>query len=68
VLTDGPGHMARRAKRYPAISVVRSRSDGEDQSREGWLAAGDAAPLHGGEVTGVGAGAFYCGSGVTGAG
>jgi hypothetical protein len=59
---------ARRAKRYPAISVVRSRSDEEDQSREGWLAAGGAAPLRGGEIAGVGASAFYCGSGVAGAG
>jgi hypothetical protein len=32
------------------------------------MAAGGAAPSHGGEVTGVGAGACYGGSGVTGVG
>jgi hypothetical protein len=56
------------AKRYPATSTVRSRSDGGDQSREGWLAVGGAAPPHGGEVAGVGASACYGGFGVTGVG
>jgi hypothetical protein len=55
-------------KRYPAISALRSRSDGGDQSREGWLAEGGAAPPRGGEVAGVGAGACYGGSGVAGVG
>jgi hypothetical protein len=55
-------------KRYPAISAVRSRSDGGDQNREGWLATGSAAPCRGGEVAGVAAGACNGGSGVTGAG
>jgi hypothetical protein len=36
-------------KRYPATSAVRSRSDGGDQSRVGWLAVGGAAPLRGGD-------------------
>jgi hypothetical protein len=39
-----------------AIWVVRSRSDGGDQTREGRMAAGGAAPFHGGEVDGVEAG------------
>jgi hypothetical protein len=39
-----------------AIWAVRSRSDGGDQAREGRTAAGDAAPLRDGEVTGVEAG------------
>jgi hypothetical protein len=56
------------AKQYPATSTVRSRSDGGDQSQEGWLAAGGAAPLHGGEAAGVGASACYTGSRVTGVG
>jgi hypothetical protein len=56
------------AKRYPMISAVRSESDGGDQHLEGLTAAGGAAPSRGGEVAGVGAGACYGGSGVTGAG
>jgi hypothetical protein len=64
----GPDTGRTGVKRYPAISAVRSRSDGGDQIREGWLAAGGAAPLCGGEVAGVGAGACYGGSGVAGAG
>jgi hypothetical protein len=56
------------AKRYPATSTVQPRSDGGDQSREGWLAACGAAPLRGGEVAGVGAGSCYGGSGVAGVG
>jgi hypothetical protein len=47
---------------------VRSGSDGGDQSREGYLVAGDAAPLRGGEVDRVGVGACYDGSGVAVAG
>jgi hypothetical protein len=56
------------AKRYPAISVVRSGSDGGDQHREGLTATGGTAPSHGGEVARVGVGACYGGSGVAGAG
>jgi hypothetical protein len=56
------------AKRYPAISAVRSGSDGGDQLWEGLTAAGGAAPSRDGEVTGVGAGACYDGSGVAGVG
>jgi hypothetical protein len=64
VLTDGPGHKTRMREAVSrnlgrAIKIGRGRS-----SREGWLAAGNAAPLHGGEVAGVGAGACYGGSGV----
>jgi hypothetical protein len=55
-------------KQYPVISAVRSRSDAEDQSREGWLAAAGVAPLRGCEIAGVGVGAGYGGSGVAGAG
>jgi hypothetical protein len=40
-------------KRYPAVRVVRSESDGGDQTRGKQTAAGDAAPLRGGEVAGV---------------
>jgi hypothetical protein len=43
---------------------VRSGSDGGDQHREGLTDAGDAAPSHGSEGAGVGAGACYGGSGV----
>jgi hypothetical protein len=60
----GPDTGHAGAKRYPTISAVRSRLDGGDQSQEGWLAAGGAAPLHDGEVVRVGAGACYGGSGV----
>jgi hypothetical protein len=56
------------AKRYPAISAVRSGSDGGDQHLDGLTAAGGAAPSRGGEVARVGAGACYGGSGVAGAG
>jgi hypothetical protein len=62
----GPDTGRAGAKRYPTISAMRSRSDGGDQSREGWLAAGGAAPLRGGKVAGVGAGACYGGFGVAG--
>jgi hypothetical protein len=64
----GPNTGRASAKRYPAISAVRSRSDKGDQSQEGWLAASGAAPLRVGEVAGVGAGACYGGSGVAGVG
>ena len=56
------------AKRFPAISAVRSGSDGGDQHLEGLTAAGGAAPSRGGEVAGVGAGVSYSGSGVAEAG
>jgi hypothetical protein len=39
------------------ILAVRSESDGGDQTRGKQTAAGGAAPLHGGEVAGVEAGA-----------
>jgi hypothetical protein len=64
----GPDIGRAGAKRYPVISAVRSRSNWGDQSREGWSAAGGAAPPCGGEVAGVGAGACYGGSGVAGVG
>jgi hypothetical protein len=64
----GPDTGRAGAKRYPAISAVRSGSNGGDQHREGLTAAGGAAPSRGGEVVGVGAGAWYGGSEVTGAG
>jgi hypothetical protein len=60
------GHAS--AKRYPAISAVRSGSDGGDQHQEGSTTAGGAAPSRGGEVAQVGAGACYGGSGVVGVG
>jgi hypothetical protein len=63
-----PGTGRAGAKRFPAISAVRSGSTGGDQHWEGLTAAGDAAPSRGGEVTGVGAGACYGSSGVAGAG
>jgi hypothetical protein len=63
----GPNTGRAGAKRYPATSAVRSRLNGGDQSREGWLAAGGAAP-RGGEVIRVGASACYGGSGVAGVG
>jgi hypothetical protein len=44
------------AKRYPEIWAVRSGLRGGDQTKEGRMAAGDAAPLRGGEVVGVEAG------------
>jgi hypothetical protein len=47
--------------------VRTQESDGGDQHREGLTAVGGAAPSHGGEVAGVGAGASYGGSWVTGA-
>jgi hypothetical protein len=56
------------AMRYPAISAVRSGSDGGDQHREGLTAVGGAASSRGGEVVGVGAGACYGGFGVVGVG
>jgi hypothetical protein len=46
-----------------AIRIERWRS-----TPVGFMAAGGAAPAHGGEVTGVGASASYGGSGVAGAG
>jgi hypothetical protein len=64
----GPDTGRAGAKRYPATSTVRSRSNGGDQSREGWLAAGGAASPRGGEVAGVGAGACYGDSGAAGVG
>jgi hypothetical protein len=64
----GPDTGRAGAKRYPTTSVVRSRSDTGDQSQEGLLAADGVAPPRGGEVAGVGAGACYGGSGVTGVG
>jgi hypothetical protein len=64
----GPDTGRAGAKRYPAISAMQSRLNGVDRSREGWLAAGGAAPSRGGEVAGVRAGACYGGSGITGAG
>jgi hypothetical protein len=54
-LTGRPGARVREA--VSAIWVVRSRSDGEDQTGEGRTTAGGAAPLRGGEVTGVEVGA-----------
>jgi hypothetical protein len=39
------------------VRVVRSKSDGGDQTRGKQTAAGGAAPLRGGEVVGVEAGA-----------
>jgi hypothetical protein len=47
----------------PAIWAMRSGSDGGDQAGEGRTAAGGAAPLRGGEVAGVGAGAWPPGLG-----
>jgi hypothetical protein len=44
------------AKRYPAIWAMRSESDGGDQTGEGRMTAGGAAPLRGSEVAGVEAG------------
>jgi hypothetical protein len=64
----GPDTGRAGAKRYPAILTVRSGLDGGDQHREGLTAAGGAAPSHGGEVAGVGAGSCYSGSGVAGVG
>jgi hypothetical protein len=64
----GPNTGRTDANWYPAISAVRSGSDGGDQHREGLTTAGGAAPSRGGEVTGVGAGACYDGSGVAGVG
>jgi hypothetical protein len=48
-----------------AFWVVRSRSDEGNQIGEGWTVVGGTAPLCGGEVAEVGAGACYGGSGVT---
>jgi hypothetical protein len=47
------------AKQYHEVRAVRSESDGGDQIGGGGkqMAAGGAAPLHGGEVAGVEAGA-----------
>jgi hypothetical protein len=39
------------------VRAVRSESDGGDQTRGKQTAAGDVAPLHGGKVVGVEAGA-----------
>jgi hypothetical protein len=64
----GPDTGRAAAKRYPAISVVRSESDGGDKHWEGLTAAGSATPSRGDEVAGVGAGACYGGSRVAGVG
>jgi hypothetical protein len=64
----GPDIRRAGAKRYSAISTVRLGSDGGDQHREGLTAAGGTSPSRSGEVTGVGAGACYGGSGVAGVG
>jgi hypothetical protein len=58
----GPDTGRAGAKQYPVISAVRSGSDGGDQHQEGLTAVGGAAP-RGGEVAGVGAGAWYGGAG-----
>jgi hypothetical protein len=55
-LTGEPGGRPRMHEAVSAIWAVRSRSDGGDQTREGRMAAGGAAPLRGGEVAGVEAG------------
>jgi hypothetical protein len=55
------------AKRYLAISTVRSGSDGGDQHRKGLTVAVGATPSRGSEVAGVGTGASYGGLGVVGA-
>jgi hypothetical protein len=54
-LTGGPGRQARVREAVPVVRAVRSESDGGDQTGEG-TATGGAAPLCGGEVTGVEAG------------
>jgi hypothetical protein len=57
-LTGGPERQVRVREAVPVVRVVRSRSDGGGGVRPGkQTAAGAAAPLHGGEVTGVEAGA-----------
>jgi hypothetical protein len=52
----------------PAVPVVRSGSEGGDQTGGKQTAAGGAAPLHCGEVTGVEAGMSLGGSGSLGLG
>jgi hypothetical protein len=59
---------ARVCEVVPRVRTVRSESTGGNQTEEKLMATGGAAPLHGGEVTGVGAGAGYGGSGVAGVG
>jgi hypothetical protein len=59
----GPG--AGRAHAYLGIRIVGPRSDGRDQT-PGSTDTGGAAPAHGGDVSGVGAGACSRGYEVTG--
>jgi hypothetical protein len=58
-LTSGPGRVRRTcAKRYPVVRAVQSESDGGGNQTEGkQMVAGGVAPLRGGEVAGVEAGA-----------
>jgi hypothetical protein len=56
-LTGGLGRPARMREAVPAVRAVRSGLDGGDQTGGKQTAAGGAAPLRGGEVIGVEAGA-----------
>jgi hypothetical protein len=56
-LIGEPGRQERVREAVPAVWAVRSGSDGGDQTGGKQMAAGGAAPLHGGEVAAVGAGA-----------
>jgi hypothetical protein len=55
-LTGGPGRQARKAKRYPRFEPFdQDRTGGIRPGKQ--MAVGGAAPLRGGEVAGVEAGA-----------
>jgi hypothetical protein len=56
-LIGGPGRQARVREVVPVVRAMRSESDGGDQTGGKQTAAGAAAPLRGGEVAEVEAGA-----------